>query len=282
MYWTALWDTIRNRKSDDITLSAAALAFFSILSFAPLLVLILAVTSLVLHNPISTSQFIHTFERSIGVSGLDIVTISRVGVYDPQKSILAIVISSVLALAGSLNVVIQLRHIVDRLFMVPQLPLPGWWRGKVRTYAVSLLFVIILTASITIFFVTGLIITTISSLVEPILPLSHIIWFSLDLILSAAAFFVFFTLSVEYLPHNPPAWRPVITSALFTSILFIAGKWIINLYLRQASVMTAFGAAGSVIALLLWIYYSTHIFLFGVEFAKSLNQLPLQKEKNAG
>jgi membrane protein len=118
-----------------------------------------------------------------------------------------------------------------------------------------------------------------SNYLNSILPFAHVLLLALNFIISYALLSLLFAAIYKVLPDRPLRWRDVIVGAMLTTLLFTIGKFLIGFYLGSSSMASTYGAAGSLIIVLLWVYYSAQLFLLGAEFTKAYSGLPENEEK---
>src|SRR3954451_17230488 len=165
------------------------------------------------------------------------------------------IIGTALLLTGASTVFGELQTDLDRIWRAPPQPQKGWWsviRTRLSSFGMILAIAFLLMVSLVIS-------ATVSALGN---WSGHVF----DLGLSFVLMTVLFALIYKILPRVRIAWSDVWVGAAVTSALFAAGKWAIGLYIGRSSVGSAFGAAGSLVVVMVWVYYSAQIFLFGAEF----------------
>lgn len=265
--WTILRDTGNQWLADDAARLSAALAFYTILSVAPLLVIVTAIAGWVFGSEAATKQLEDQSRSFIGDAGAEVLKTTVDHAKRPGEGIIATVIGVATLLLGASGVFGELQSAMNIVWNVKPKPGRGFL-AKIRDRFISFGMVL----AVGFLLLVSLVITTIlagvggylSDLVPGLPTLMHIANF----VLSFAVVAVLFALIFKFLPDVKIAWRDVWFGALVTAGLFTLGKYLIGLYLGQAGVATPFGAAGSVVAFVVWVYYSGLIVFFGAELTQ--------------
>jgi membrane protein len=244
----------------------AAIAYYTLFSITPLLIIAIAVAGLVFGHEAAQGEIIGQIRDLIGQEGAIAVQGLLKNAYEPAHSMLAIVVSVITMIIGATTVFVEIQSDLDRIWRV-SVPSQesGLWRllrtrlfsfGLVLGVGFLLLISLIISAAIAAF---GKWLRNLSAGWE-------IVLFALDLSISFAITTLLFALIYKFMPRARIPWRDVWIGAAVTAFLFAIGKFLIGLYLGKASVASGFGAAGSLVILLLWVYFGAQIFLFGAEF----------------
>jgi membrane protein len=245
---------------------AASLASYTALSLAPLILLIVGVVGLVLDRQAVAQQLTIQLEGLIGPAGRDLVT-SILAATHPQGGTLATVIGLSTLFIGATAVFGELQATLNLVWEVRPAPTTGVWAGLgavLRERLFSLALVLALAFLLLVSLVISAALAGAVALVHgPEQALLSRLW---ELGVSLVILTFVFALLYTYVPDAEIGWRDVWLGGLITAVLFTLGKTAIGLYLGQASVGSAYGAAGSLIALLVWVYYSALIMFFGAEF----------------
>ncbi len=247
----------------------AALAYYTVFSLAPLILVLLAVIGFIFRDDPGGAWKKITEQMSyfLDKSAVDVVQGIAQKAAQPGKGLLATIIGVALALFGASGVFGQLQDALNTIWGVKAKPGAGIW-GFLRTRFLSFGMVggvcFLLLVSLT--------------LESALKGFSHYIQSALPggIVLALAAYWVFdlavvillFAIIFKFLPDATVQWRDVWIGASMTAISFAAGKWALGLYLGSGSAASAYGAASSLITLLLWVYYSSQILLFGAEFTQ--------------
>jgi membrane protein len=246
----------------------AALAYFTVFSLAPLVLVLLAVFGLIYGGSDHARQKItEQLQYLIDPSGIKVIQDIATNASKPHAGFIATAIGIVLALSGASGVFGQLQDALNTIWSVKPKP-GGGIKGFIRTRFLSFAMVggvcFLLLASLTI----ETILRGLSNYLNHAMPGGHILAMGLFLIFDFAVIVLLFAMIFRFLPDAKIAWRDVWVGATLTAILFALGKFVLGLYLGSGAAGSAYGAASSLITLLLWIYYAAQILLFGAEFTQ--------------
>jgi len=245
----------------------AALAFYSLFSLAPILVLVIAVAGFFYGRDAAQGQLLNELRGLVGPQGAETIQAILAGAQNKDSGLFATIVASVLLVVGATSAFSELKDSLDEIWDMPPPKDASWW-DTVRTRLLS--FGLILTLGLLL--MTSLVVSAALSVVEKYLGG---IWHSTTVILGWVAWgFGFLVIATMFgaiyklLPRAKLSWHDVSIGALGTAIMFMVGKFAIGLYIGNSGTTDSFGAAGSLIALLLWVYYSAQIFFLGAEFAR--------------
>ena len=245
----------------------AALAFYTLFSLAPILVLVIAIAGFFYGTDAAQGQLLDELRGLVGTQGAETIQAILAGARNKESGKLATIIATVLLLVGATSAFAELKDSLDEIWDVPP-PRDATWWDTVRTRLLS--FGLILTLGLLLMFT--LVVSAALSVLEKYLGG---MWHSATIILGWVAWGIsFLVIAVMFgaiyklLPRVKLSWHDVTIGALGTAIMFTVGKFAIGLYIGNSGTTSSFGAAGSLIALLLWVYYSAQIFFLGAEFAR--------------
>jgi membrane protein len=246
----------------------AALAYFTVFSLAPLVVVLLAVFGMIFGGSDHAQQKItQQLQYLIDPSGIKVIQEIAANASKPQAGIIATTIGILIALLGASGVFGQLQDALNTIWGVKPKPGAGIL-GFIRTRFLSFAMVggvcFLLLVSLTV----ETLLRGFSEYLKNALPGGHILALALFLIFDLAVIILLFAMIFRYLPDAKIAWRDVWVGATLTAVLFALGKFVLGLYLGSGAAGSAYGAASSLITLLLWIYYAAQILLFGAEFTQ--------------
>jgi len=262
-----LKDTFNNWTAHKAPRMGASVAFYSLLSFAPLLVLIAAVIALVFTKDTAHKDLVDQARQMMGTRGADIVNSLLANAQKPSSGIVASVIAFLTLLFGASGVFIELRDALNTIWDAkPQTN--GGWKGMLK----DRLFSFGMVLSVGFLLLVSLILSTalafIGTFFEQVVPIPPGVLEAVNFLVSFAVITVLFALMFKFVPAAHIEWRDVLIGAIGTALLFTIGKFLLGLYLGKASVGSAYGAAGSLVAVIVWVYYSAQIFFFGAEFTR--------------
>jgi membrane protein len=262
-----LVQTFREWHSDKASRLGAALAYYALFSLAPLLLIAIAIAGLVYGDEAARGQISREIQTAVGrpaaVAIEDLLKHTR----HRETGILATVIGFGSLLFGATAGFWQLQDALDTVWkVVPRLDLGVL--GMVRHRFLSFLMVLGIGFFSLLSLVVSTMLVAVSHFFAPELPGGISLWHLVNSIVSVVSLTVLFAMIYKILPDVIIAWGDIWLGSAFTALLFTLGKYLISLYLGYASVTSAFGAAGSLVLILLWVYYSAQIFLFGAEFIR--------------
>jgi membrane protein len=254
--WTLLKEAVKEFSEDDAMTQAAALAFYSALGLAPTILLFLSVSAFLGEG--ATQSLIAQVEGLIGGKGAEAIgMVVQSAREQPSGGSFAAVVSIVTVLVSASGIFAQLQSALNRIWNVKPAPGGSWWMWiRRRLLSVGMLFSLLFLLLVSL---------VASAAVSLLFGGTGVLWNLLNLVVSVAIFSVLFALIYRFLPDAEMVWRDVWVGAVLTAVLFGLGKDGIGLYLGQSSLASSYGAAGSMIVLLAWVYYSAVIVLFGAE-----------------
>jgi membrane protein len=244
----------------------AALAYYTLFSITPLLIIAIAVAGLVFGHEAARGEIIDQIRNVIGPEGAVAVQGLLKNASEPAHSILAIAGSIITMIIGATTVFAELQSDLDRIWRVSAPPQESGLWHMVRTRVLSFGLVLGVGFLLLISLILSAAITAFGTWFSSLFAGGEAVMLALDLSISFAITTLLFALIYKFMPRAAIAWRDVWIGAGVTAFLFAIGKFLIGLYLVNASVASGFGAAGSLVILLLWVYYGAQIFLLGAEF----------------
>jgi membrane protein len=247
----------------------AALAYYTVFSLAPLILVLLAIIGWIFQNDPAGAWKKVTEQMSyfLDKSAVDVVQNIAQQAAQPTKGLLATMIGILLALFGASGVFGQLQDALNTIWGVKAKPgagILGFLRLRFLSFAMVGGVCFLLLVSLTL----QSVLKGFSHYVQAVLPGGIVIAMAVYWIFDLAVVILLFAIIFKFLPDAKIQWRDVWIGAIMTAILFAIGKWALGLYLGSGSAASAYGAASSLITLLLWVYYSSQILLFGAEFTQ--------------
>ena len=266
-----LKETIREWREDGANRLAAALAYYTTFSLAPLLVLIIAIAGLVGGREAAQSRTMAQVQDLLGADGREFVEGMIESASQPETGLAATFIGAVTLLFGALGVFGELQNSLNTIWEVKPKPARNWIDG-VRRFVVRRLLSFTMVLGIGFLLLASLVISAavgaFGEYVGNRWPLADF-WLGLiNFIISFLVITFLFAMIFKFLPEIKIAWKDVWLGAAVTSALFSLGKFLIGLYLGRSQVGNTFGAAGSMAILLIWVYYSAQILFLGAEFTQ--------------
>jgi membrane protein len=258
-------------KEDRASRLSAALAYYTIFSLAPLLVIVIAIMGLIWEADVVRTQLLNQIQGLVGAEGADFVAGLITNTGSQAENIVATIIGIITLLFGALGVFNELHNSLNIIWDVGEEESKGFLQ-TVKKVIIDRLLSFTMILGIGFLLLVSLAISAgLSATQETIsnaFPLSEFLLQIVNTIISIGVFAVLFALMYKFLPDAEIAWRDVWVGAFITSVFFSLGKTAIGIYLGNSAVASAFGAAGSLVLLLLWIYYSAQILFFGAEFTQ--------------
>jgi membrane protein len=263
--WVLLKESVWAWLDDYAPSLGAAIAFYTIFSLAPILIIVIAVAGLVFGEETARAELMSQIS---GMAGQEAATAVE-GVLEeasrPGRGLLAMAFGITVMVIGATTVFTELRSALNRVWQVPDPPEGGIWH---MLWSRVIAFILVLA-------IAGLLLGLVA--VSAVLSALGDVWTAyvggwdialriLDLLVSFAILTILFALIYQYVPRADIAWSDVWLGAAVTAVLFIIGRYLIGLYLGTVGVGSGFGAAGSLVVLLMWVYYSAQILLLGAEF----------------
>ncbi len=273
LFFTNLWIVVRdafNGFLDDRCLKlSAALAYYTVFSLAPLLVLIISVVSIFLGEEAIRGQIFSQINGLVGNEAAKQIQdmIKNVGLSGKTNTALAIGI--VTLVIGATSIFVEIQDSVNLIWRVKAKPKRGWLkllkdRLLSSSLVVSLGFLLLVSLV-----VNGLVLAMSGVLTRYIPGVGVYIISAFNFLISTAVVATLFAVIFKVLPDAKIAWKDVRWGALFTALLFMLGRYLIGIYVETTSTSSAYGAAGSLIVILTWIYYTAAILYFGAEFTQA-------------
>jgi membrane protein len=252
----------------------ASLAFYTILSLSPLLVLAVAVAGLFFGRSTVIQHLGGQLQGLVGQAGAQALSTT---LNSAQKSsshgVLATALSLLVVAFSASGVCGELRSALNKIWEVDPDSGSGVWsmvRERFFSFGMVLAVAFLLLASL----VFSTILAAASGLLGSVVPLPHLLAGMTDLIISLLGITAVFALTFRYVPATKVRWRPALQGGLLTAVLFMLGKYAIGAYIAKAAVGSAYGAAGSVVVVIVWMYYTAQIVFFGAEFTHVIASEP--------
>jgi membrane protein len=261
--WNILKSTYTQWSSDKASELAAALAFYTALSIAPLLVLIIAVVGFFLGQEAAQGQLVGQLRSLMGPEAAQFTEEAIANANKPGAGGIASLISIAVLLWGSTNVFAQLQNSLNTIWNVEPKPGQGIMatlRHRLLSFGMVLGIGFLLLVSLAF----STVLSAISGSFNGLLPGFNWLWQILNYVISFGVMTLLFALIFNVLPDVHVAWKDSWLGAAITSVLFIIGQFALSLYLGNQG--SAYGVAGSLMVFLLWVYYSAQILFFGAEF----------------
>jgi membrane protein len=261
--WLLIKTTVENWLAHKDAVQGAALAYYSVFSVGPLMVIAIAIAGLVFGQDAARGQVQGQLSGMVGQTAAAAIDSMLAGANQPHQGALATVIGTAVLLFAALGVVVQLKDAFNTVWEVDERKISGVWQF-IRTYFISLAAVIGLgfLLLISLLFTTAL--SAAGQYLGAQLPQTALQ--SAGSLISFAAITAMFAMMFKWLPDTQVEWRDVWLGAAITAALFELGKLLIGIYVGRLALASTYGAAASLVILLIWVYYSSQIVLLGAEF----------------
>jgi membrane protein len=265
-----VWQVWRAWRSDYAASMGAALAYYTLFSLAPLLLIVISVAGLVFGEAAARGEIQAQLDTLMGPHSARAVQDLLVSVHQPAKGVAATLLGLGLLLAGAASVFGELQDALDRIWRVP-VPsgAPGNgtdWLALLRSRLLAYGMILALGFLLTVSLVINALLDALGHTLAPVFQA----WQTVVALGSATAGFLLaallFALIFKVMPRVHVLWKDVWVGALFTAVLFALGKSLIGAYIGRSGAASGFGAAGSLVVILLWVYWSAQILLIGAEF----------------
>lgn len=244
----------------------AALAYYTLFSLAPLLLIVVAVAGLIFGQDAARGEIATQLSALMGAAGAKAVQDLLSSVDKPVEGSVATAVGLLMVLVGSTTVFAELQDSLDRIWRVPVRESGYGWLTLVRARLLSFGMILAIGFLLIVSLVVSAALNAMGAWLQPLFGG----WYALAAAVNSMGSFLLltamFALIYKVMPRVRVDWKDVWTGAVFTATLFTFGKFLIGLYIGRSGAITGFGAAGSLVVVLLWVYYSAQIFLIGAEF----------------
>ena len=267
--WTTLRQTFSGWSEHDAPRLGAALAFYTILSMAPLVILVIAIVALIFGHSTAQTQMLTQVESMVGREGADTVKALLEHAQKPASGTFASLVGVITLVYGASGVFGELRSALNKMWEVKPKNQAGIWSAlKQHFFSFGMVFAVGFLLLVSLVISAAL--AAVGKFLGGLLPLPEFVLSALNFIVSLGGTTILFALIFRYVPETKLAWQPTSIGAIVTALLFTVGKFLIGLYLGKTAVGSAYGAAGSLVVVIVWVYYSAMIFFFGAEFTHVL------------
>ena len=252
--------------ADDYSQSmGAALAYYTMFSIAPLLLIVISIAGLVFGVEAARGEIVGQLQGLMGLQGAEAVQGLLESANKPAASATVPLLGGVLLLIGATKVFGELQDALNRIWRVPKRKKSGFWRF-LRARLLSFSMILGIGFLLIVSLVISAALASLGRWWGPLFSNWEILANVLNFLISFIITTTVFAMIYKIIPQAKVAWADVWIGAAVTSLLFTIGKFLIGLYLGQSPLTSAFGAAGSLVVVLVWVYYSAQIFLMGAEF----------------
>ena len=264
--WTLLRQSVAAWSADRASSMGAALSYYTLFSIAPLLLIVIAVAGLVFGEAAARGEIMLQLQGLLGADGARAVEALLKSVNRPAQGVFATIAGIVALLLGATGVFGELQNDLDRIWRAPvarqESGLMTLLRTRLLAFGLVLGFAFLLIVSL----VVSAVLSALGNWWAPFFGAWEAVAQGVNLAVGFALMTVLFAMIYKLMPRVSIGWRDVWVGAAATSVLFSIGKLLIGLYIGRSGVTSAFGAAGSLVLVMVWVYYLSQIFLLGAEF----------------
>jgi len=265
--WQVAKDALSQFMEHNAMQLGAALAFYAMFSLAPILMIIIAVTGFVWGQDAIEGEIVEQVEDAVGEEGAEMIQTIIRGASDVGQGVVAIILGSIATILGATGVFAQLKASLNVIWGVQ--PKPGQAiMTIVRDRLLSFLMVLAIGLLLMLSLLASSFVAGVAGYADQALPVPGWLITIARLLVALAIIALLFAIIFKYLPDIKVRWRDVWVGAAITAVLFVIGESLVSLYLTFASPGSSYGAAGALVIVLMWVYYSSLIFLLGAEITQ--------------
>jgi membrane protein len=259
-----LTESFSNWNRDNAPRLGAALAFYTILSISPLVIFVVAIVSLVFSRASAQGLLLAQVHSLLGTSGRDAVQAMLASGRQHSTGVFSTILGLVTLVFGASGVFGELRSALNMIWKVePQSGSGLVAAARERLFSFGMVISVGFILLVSLVASAGL--AAMTKFFSGLVPIAGVFWEVLNFVVSFAGVTVLFALILKYVPETKIDWKDVRMGATLTALLFTLGKFLLALYLGKTSPGSAYGAAGSLVVMVIWVYYSAQIFFFGAE-----------------
>jgi len=266
-YWGLLKETANEWLEDKAPRLGAALAYYTALSIAPLLVIAIFIAGLVFGKQAAQGHLLDQIRSLVGAQAGQAIETMVANANQPRTGSLSAILGVITLLVGATGVVGQLQDALDTIWEVAPKPGRGLL-GALKDRILSLAMVLGLGFLLLVSLILSTVLTALGTFFVGLIPAFAPAMEAVNFVVSFVVVTLLFAMIFKLLPDAKIAWSDVWVGAVLTALLFTLGKFLLGLYLGRSGLSSTYGAAGSLVALLVWVYYSSQIVFFGAEFTK--------------
>jgi membrane protein len=259
--------TAREWLNQGVSRLAAALAFYSLFAIAPLFVIVLAIAGFWFGEQAARHELFSQVSGLVGSKGGEAIQALVSAANKPKAGAWATGFAVVMLFVGATGVFVELQDALNRVWGVRRLPGRGL-RHFIKDRLLSFALVLGIGFLLLVSLILNAALSSLDTFMVGWLPAQATIWQGINFVISFGVITLLFAMVFKVLPDVKIAWRDVWIGAIITALLFNLGKLLVGLYLGRSSVASAYGAAGSLVIVLLWVYYSAQILFFGAKFTQ--------------
>jgi len=266
--WRLLKETVSEWQFNEVSLLASSLAYYTVFSLAPLLVLVTMIVGAIFGEAAAKDQIVTQLTEMVGEAGAQLISTAIDNMRaDATGGTFRLLFNLGFLVFGATGVFAQIQEALDRIWQVkpdPRRQIFHFLRKRLLSFAMVLVIAFLLLVS----FVGNTILAALVEVLNNITPGSGYLWQVISLVISFGMTTLIFAMIYTILPDAEIAWRDTVVGAIITALLFLVGQFLFGLFLRQTNYGSAYGVAGSFVIVITWVFYAAQILLLGAEFTK--------------
>lgn len=269
-YWLGiLKSAVSNWLESQAFIYAAALAFFTVFSIAPVVIVVVAIAGVFLGEMAARGQIFEQLQEVLGAEAAEVVQTAVINSQIDQSGLLPTLVGLVATVVGATTVFAQMQQSLNQIWDVAPRPSRNSLWLFIQSRVLSLTIVLAIGFVLMVSLLLSVALRTVMAFAEQWLPVSGWAMISFEIALSLAVITLLFAAIFKILPDVILTWRDVMAGAFITALLFTVGRSLIAMYLANTATSSTYGAAGSLVLLLLWVNYSSLILLFGAAITRA-------------
>jgi len=262
------WTAIQAWSKDNVPRLGASLAYYTLFALSPVLIIAIAIAGSVFGAEAVRGQIVSQIDGLVGRQGAEAIQMILQGAHQDRSGTLVVIIGTVTLIVAASGAFLELQHALNAIFRVKTDPKKSGIQRLILSRLRSFGMVVSVGFLLMVSLLVSAALAALSSRVREVELGGPLLLNAIDAAVSLGVLTFLLGLIYRFLPDVRLAWRDVWTGAFVTPLLFALGKFLIGLYLGQSSVASSYGAAGSVVVLLVWVYYSVQVILLGAEFTR--------------
>jgi membrane protein len=266
--WRLFWAAITGWSKDNVPRLGASLAYYTLFAISPILIIAIAIAGSVFGAEAVRGQIVGQIDGLIGTQGAEAIQSLLQGAHRDSTGTFALIVGTITLIVAASGAFLELQHALNTIFRVKTDPKKSGIERLILSRLRSFGLVVSIGFLLLVSLLVSAALTALSTRIQRNMFGSPLLLQTINLVVSLAVMTLLFGLIYRVLPDVQLAWRDVWTGALGTAMLFSIGKFLIGLYLGHSSVASSYGAAGSIVVLLVWVYYSAQVILLGAEFTR--------------
>lgn len=263
-----VWAAIKGWSSDNVPRLGASLAYYTLFAVAPILIIAIAIAGSIFGAEAVRGEIVSQIDQLIGTEGAQAVQALLESAHRDRSGTLAVIIGTATLLVAASGAFLELQHALNTIFRVKTDPTKSGIKQLLKNRLRSFGLVVSIGFLLMVSLLVSAALSAITGRIQQAEVLGPVLLQVLNLVVSLGVVTLLFAMIYRFLPDVRLAWRDVWTGSFLTALLFTIGKFLIGLYLGRSSVASSYGAAGSIVVLLVWVYYSAQVVLLGAELTR--------------